>query len=661
MEADFSGYATKAGLKCSDGRTIMPDAFKANDGQKVPLVWQHGHNEPSNILGHAVLENRDDGVYAYAYFNESPAAQDAKTLVRHGDITAMSIYANKLVEKSRQVFHGVIREVSLVLSGANPGALIDNVSIRHSDGEIDVLDDEAIIHTGETLQTSEEPVINTEPKGNRMVPEPNAEESLEHAAGEKTIKDIFESLSEEQKNVVYYMIGSALEAQGVKHGAVDEDGNLIHNQEGYDMTYNIFENGSGAEERHFLSHSDVEGILSSAVKGGSLKDAVEDYALQHGIENIDIMFPDAKSITDRPEFIKRETSWVAGVLNGTRHTPFSRIKSLTADLTYDDARAKGYIKGNFKKEEFFAVSKRSTGPTTIYKKQKLDRDDMIDLTDFDVVAWLKAEMRMMLDEELARAVLIGDGRSVEDEDKIRDPQGATDGLGIRSILHDHELYVTTVNVNIDDTNSDMSEVIDSVLTARRYYKGSGQPTLYTTEPVLTQMLLLRDKMGRRLYRTPSDLASEMRVASIVPVEVLEGEQDLVGIIVNLSDYVIGADKGGDISMFDDFDIDYNQYKYLIETRLSGALVKAKSAMVIKRVAASDTLAEPVRPAFNSATNTITIPTVDGVTYTVDGTVTAAGAKKITKDAVVDAVPADGRYFATDANDSWTFKFVAPTP
>ena len=669
MEADFSGYATKAGLKCSDGRTIMPDAFKINDGQKVPLVWQHGHNDPSNVLGHAVLENREDGVYAYAYFNTTEAANNAKTLVRHGDITAMSIYANQLVERSKQVFHGVIREVSLVLSGANPGALIDNVSIRHTDGEIDVLDDEAVIYTGETLQHTEQPVDRAEEKKTFQEPvsdqtkeaemEPE-QETLEHTADGNTVKQIFDTFTEEQKNVVYYMIGSALENQGAKHSGLDEDGNLTHTKEGYgDMSYNIFEqNGTAATDRHTLSHEDVQGIVSDAMQTGSLKKSVENFALQHGIENIDIMFPDAKAIADRPEFIKRETEWVGGVLSGTRHTPFSRIKSLTADLTYDDARAKGYIKGHFKKEEFFGVAKRTTGPTTIYKKQKLDRDDMIDLTDFDVVAWLKAEMRMMLDEELARAILIGDGRSADNEDKIKDPYGAADGMGIRSILHDNELFVTTVNVNVDDEGSNMSEVIDSVITARRFYKGSGQPTFYTTEPIITQMLLLRDKMGRRLYRTLDDLASEMRVASIVPVEVMETESDLVGIIVNLSDYVIGADRGGDVSMFDDFDIDYNQYKYLIETRLSGALVRAKSAMVIKKVTATDVLVTPVAPTFNASTNTITIPTTDGVTYQIAGQ-TVTGSQVITKDTTVDAVPTSGHYFSTSANDSWTYKYAAP--
>lgn len=679
MEADFSGYATKTGLRCSDGRTIMPDAFKDCDGQKVPLVWQHGHNDVSNILGHAVLENRDDGVYAYAYFNDTAKARDAREQVKHGDITSLSIYANRLVEKSKQVFHGMIREVSLVISGANPGALIENISIRHSDGDIDVLDDEVVIYTDDVIEHTEKPVDRAEE--HRTLDNPVSEtveanesqednvddeentDTVTHADG-KTVNEIFKSLSEEQKNVVYYMVGTALKQAGIEHGGVDSDGNLIHNQKGNgDMSFNIFEqnNDGGATDRHVLSHDDVKGIVSSAVKSGSLKDAIEDYALQHGIENIDIMFPDAKAVMDRPEFIKRDTEWVSDILSGARHSPFSRIKSLTADLTYEEARAKGYIKGRFKKEEFFGVSKRTTGPTTIYKKQKLDRDDIVDITDFDIVAWLKAEMRMMLNEELARAILVGDGRQLDDEDKIKDPHGANDGLGIRSILNDHELYVTTVNVNLDDADSDMSEVIDSVLTARRFYKGSGQPTFYTSEATLTAMLLLRDKMGRRLYRTAADLAAEMRVAAIVPVEVMETVDDLVGIIVNMSDYVIGADKGGEISMFDDFDIDFNQYKYLIETRLSGALTKAKSAMVIRKVEGTDTLAVPVRPAFNSATNTITIPTTDGVTYQIDGATVTAGANVITQDTTVDAVPNAGRYFATSANDSWTYRYTEPTP
>ena len=577
--ADFSGYATKANLRCSDGRTIMPNAFQQSDGRKVPLVWQHGHNDPKNVLGHAILENREDGVYAYAYFNDTEAAKSAKTLVRHGDITAMSIYANQLIEKSKNVVHGVIREVSLVLSGANPGALIDNVSLTHSDGEIEVLNDEAVIYTGLHLQHEEE--IKMEP-----------EQYIEHAE-EETLQDVYDSLTEDQKNLVHFMIGTALE-NAEKEGEMaqfDTDEYVLEHMEGYDMPRNVFEGGLEYNQP-ILSHSDVKEIVASAVRGGSLKEAVEEYALQHGIENIDVLFPDAKAITDTPEWNKRRTEWVAGVLSGTKHTPFTRIKSVVADITLDEARAKGYIKGNMKKEEFFSVASRVTTPTTIYKKQKLDRDDIVDITDFDVVAWLKAEMRLMLEEELARAILIGDGRDVSDEDKIKDPAGAAEGSGIRSILNEHELYAHTVNVDLSDANSSPSEIVDAILMNRRFYRGTGTPTFYTSESILAQLLLLKDTLGRRLYRTVEELAQELRVAGIVTVEVFEDVPELIGILVNLQDYNIGADKGGDVSMFDDFDIDYNQYKYLIETRVSGALTKIKSAMVIKNAPAEAPEEEP---------------------------------------------------------------------
>jgi len=643
MDADFSGYATKAGLKCSDGRTIMPEAFKHMDGNTVPLVWQHGHGEPANVLGHAKLEAREDGVYAYGFFNDTPAAQNARALVKHGDITALSIYANKLVERSKQVFHGVIREVSLVLSGANPGALIDNVAIAHSDGSTDILDDEAVIYTGLELEHSD-------------LEEEQDEDLEEELAHEKTVKDIYDSLSDEQKDVVHYMIGAALEAakaDSAKHS--DDEGGLSH-QEGTEEM-NVFEQGGSAETKHSLSHEDVKGIVADAMKIGSLKEAVENYALQHGIENIDVLFPDAKSVTDTPEWIKRRTEWVSGVLNGVRSTPFSRIKTRTADLTFDEARAKGYIKGNLKKEEFFGVSQRVTTPTTIYKKQKLDRDDIIDITDFDVVAWLKGEMRLMLEEELARAILIGDGRDVADEDKIKDPAGATEGSGVRAILNDHELYVTTVNVNLDDTDSTYEEVVESVARARRFYKGSGTPTFYTTEATKTEMLLTKDNFGRRLYTSEAELASALRVAAVVPVEVMEDVPDLLGIIVNLKDYNVGADKGGDISMFDDFDIDYNQYKYLIETRVSGALTKVKSALVVKKVDGALVLVVPTAPSYDEGTYTITIPTDADVEYSVDGTPVADASTHVVSagtTVVVTAAPAAGNYFATNAEDQWSF-------
>ena len=645
MEADFSGYATKAGLKCSDGRTIMPDAFKHQDQMTVPLVWQHGHNEPTNILGHALLESRKDGVYAYGFFNETPQGQSAKALVEHGDITFMSIYANQLIEKAKQVFHGAIREVSLVLAGANPGAKIDYVAIRHADGDVETLEDEAIIHTGLALSHSDE--------------DEDEDDDLAHE-DEKTIQDVYDSFSEEQKNVVHFLIGAALEGDdSAEHSDNNEEGDLTHKEGSDDMTRNVFEqNGGSTQGGHTLSHADVQGIVQDAIKGGSLKEAVEAYALKHGIENIEVLFPDAKNINDRPEFDKRRTEWVDGVISGTRHSPFSRIKTTSADLTHDEARAKGYIKGNLKKEEFFSVVKRTTGPTTVYKKQKLDRDDIIDITDFDVVAWMKAEMQMMLREELARAILIGDGRDVADEDKIKDPVGASDGLGIRSILHDHELYVATVNVNVDDANSSWLEVVDAIIGARRLYKGTGNPTFYTTEAVLTGMLLTRDAMNRRLWKNVAELADELRVSSIVPVEVMEDEADLVGILVNLADYNIGADKGGEVNLFDDFDIDYNQYKYLIETRVSGALTKIRSAIVVKKTAAANVLAAPVEPDFDPATNTVTIPTTNGVDYQIGGVTQAAGPQVIADDTVVTAVPKAGFYFANNVEDEWLFEFQA---
>jgi hypothetical protein len=651
MEADFSGYATKAGLKCSDGRTIMPEAFKHMDGKTVPLVWQHGHTEATNVLGHAKLEAREDGVYAYGFFNETEAGKHAKSMVQHGDVVSLSIYANQLIEKSKQVFHGIIRELSLVLSGANPGALIDNVRLAHSDGDVETLDDEALIFTGLALE-----------HGETSSDDENNDEDLEHAE-EPTVQEIYDSLSEEQRNVVHFMISKALEAATAEHSDQNdksdksEEGDLTHQEGTDDMSRNVFEKQGKTEgEAHVLTHDAIKGIVASAEKSGSLKAAVEEYALAHGIENIDILFPDAKTIDNTPEWIKRRTEWVADVLGGTRKTPFSRIKTRNADITHEEARAKGYIKGNLKKEEFFGVSQRTTGPTTVYKKQKLDRDDIIDITDFDVVAWLKGEMRLMLEEEIARAVLIGDGRDVADDDKIKDPAGAAEGTGIRSILNDHELYVTRVDVNIDDANSDYNEVVEALMRARRFYKGSGAPKFYTTNQVMVEMLLSKDNFGRRRWNTKQELAAALMVSDVVEVEVMEGADDnLLGIIVNLQDYAIGADRGGDISMFDDFDIDYNQYKYLIETRVSGALTKVKSAIVVSRTAGTNVLIAPAAPTFDG-TN-VTIPTDANVAYAVDGTPTADGTVVPVADGdtvVVTATPATGYYFATNEEDQWSF-------
>jgi len=647
---DFSGYATKAGLECSDGRTIMQDAFKHQDQVQVPLVWQHTHNEPSNVLGHAILENREDGVYTYGYFNDTDQAKHAKTLVIHKDITSLSIYANQLTEKGKKVLHGFIREVSLVLSGANPGALIDNITLAHADGDMVTLEDEAIIYTGLELNHGDQ--------------KPSETKEVEHAEDDPTIQEVYDSMSDEQKEVVHYMVGTALaeKVTEMKQASGKSESDLTHDskeEEGRRMTRNVFEEQEreGKKEEHTLSHDAIKGIVADAEKMGSLKEAVEAYALQHGIDNIEVLFPDARTLTSTPEFDSRRVEWVSGVINGTRHSPFSRIKSIIADITFDEARALGYIKGTLKKEEYFGVSTRSTTPSTIYKKQKLDRDDIIDITDFDVVAWLKAEMRLMLDEELARAILIGDGRAVDHDDKIKDPAGATEGAGIRSILNDHDLYAATVTVD-DSATPDV--VVDAFVGAMGYYKGSGSPTFYTTLPVLSSLLVHRDGDGHRLWRTTAELAAEMGVSNIVTVEVMEGEQDLLGIVVNLKDYTVGADKGGDVNFFDDFDIDYNQYKYLLETRVSGGLTKIRSALVIRRAGAGGTLATPTEPAFVAATGVITIPTVTGVVYKngdTDATIAAGAMAALDPGEAlrVYSVPDTGYYFASNQEDEWTFE------
>ena len=677
---DFSGYATKAGLKCSDGRTITPDAFKHQDQATVPLVWQHGHNEPSNVLGYANLEHREDGIYCYGFFNDTEQAQNAKTLVQHGDIKSLSIYANNLTEKAKQVLHGFIRELSLVLSGANPGALIDNVTLAHADGEMVTLDDEAIIYTGLELQHADpNPPATTDSTATTAATDPATEGP--------TVQEVYDAMTPLQQDVVHYMVGAALELQTTGGAAAQSSiepntestannvesnievtkeatSNLAHDdnneEEGRRMSRNVFEEQSGGkkEEEHTLTHDAIKGIVDDAKRTGSLKEAVEAYALKHGIDNIETLFPDARAITETPDFDSRRVEWVSNVINGTKHSPFSRIKSLVADVTYDEARARGYVKGNFKEEEWFAVSKRTTTPSTVYKKQKLDRDDIIDITDFDIVMWLKGEMRLMLDEEIARAILIGDGRNVADGDKIKDPVGAADGAGVRSILHDHDLYTAVINV---DDSAPPPDVVDAVISSMQYYKGSGSPTLYTTLPVLTSLLLARDSLGHRLWKTPAELASEMGVSDVVTVEAMEGEVGLIGIIVNLKDYTVGADKGGEVNFFDDFDIDYNQYKYLYETRISGALTKIRSAMAIMRAPATYTLVAPEAPDFDGTK--VTVKTTPGVTYKNKDTgstlTTAAPVALASGDSItVQAEPANGKYFANNQDDEWTFKNTA---
>lgn len=576
MEYDFSGWATRNNIRCSDGRTILKDAFKHNDGQMVPLVWNHDHNDPLNVLGHALLENRDEGVYAYCTFNDTDAGRNAKALVEHGDVTALSIYANQLKQQGPNVLHGAIREVSLVLAGANPGAFIDSI-IRHGEES----DEEAIIYTGENLvlEHSQHTIVNDKNldaiKDNFTPPSGDKKDEKDEK-DEKTVQDVFDTLNEEQKTVVYALIGQALDGSNQ---------NENNEKEGNDnMKHNVFDQDQ-KEKENVLSHADMENIISEGKRYGSLKDSFLAHTAQYGIDQIDFLFPDAKNVTNQPDFIKRDDSYVQKVLRGVHHTPFSRIKSTHANITAEEARAKGYIKGHLKKEEVFTLLKRTTTPTTIYKKQKMDRDDIVDITDFDVVAYIKAEMRMMLDEEIARAILVGDGRSTASDDKINEQN-------IRPIAKDDDLYTikATVTAAAKATEDEIAKAfIRTVIKSRKEYKGSGSPTLFTTEDVLTNCLLLEDNNGRIIYDSVDKLATTLRVKEIVPVEVMEGVTrkadtktlSLMAILVNLNDYYVGADKGGAINMFDDFDIDYNQEKYLIETRISGALVKPYSAIAFE--------------------------------------------------------------------------------
>jgi hypothetical protein len=657
VDHDFGGYVTKAGLKCTDGRTITAEAFKHMDKMQVPLVWQHMHDTPDNVLGHVMLESRPDGVYGYGFFNDTESAKCSKALVLHKDVKSLSIYANQLVEKKKQVLHGDICETSLVLKGANPGAQIDYVRVEHGDGAgYSELDDEAIITMDLGLE-------------------------LEHAATAETYQDVFDSLTPKQKSLVEFMLAEALgsakqsDDDGEAVGAKDkddqsddkptdnkddtgsEDTDLEHNDKDGTMTRNVFEKdndtgGSGDAARTLatLTHAQMGTILEDAAKMGTLKGSFIAHAEDYGITNIEVLFPDAQAIDSKPEWITRRMEWVEGVLNGTRKLPFSRIKSLSADLTYETARAKGYIKATLKKEQFFTLATRETTPKTIYKKQKLDRDDIVDITDFDVVAWMWVEMRFMLREEIARAVLVSDGREVDDPDKI-------DESHIRPIAFDDPFYTDVVTVA---ANVGGEDIVEAVLRARYNYKGTG-PTAYMTNAVMTDMLLAKDNIGRRLYRTKADLAAELQVDTIVEVPVMEdAERDgaqILMIIVNLSDYAIGSTRGGEITTFDDFDIDYNQYKYLIEGRMSGALTKHKTAQVILRGAG--TLATPTVPTFNTTTGVLTIPTVTGVTYKNQLTMATLSAGAQTAIAAgasisVVATPNTGYYFPHNFDADWTF-------
>ena len=560
---DFAGWATRNDLRCSDGRVIRRDAFKDNDGQTVPLVWNHRHDDPNNVLGHARLENRNEGVYAYCTFNSTESGKAAKLLVEHGDVKSLSIYANKLQQDRGNVLHGMIREVSLVLAGANPGAYIESV-IRHGEE----VEDEAILWTGEDIYLSHA----DEEKEEKPMSKP--EDEKEESGGEETVGDVFNTLNEKQKTVVYALIGQALQN---KRGADDED----DDEDDEDMKHNVFSDEEEREEE-YLSHAEMEAIVTDAKRIGSMKEAF----LQHGINQIDYLFPEAKNVgPNEPIFVQRDMTWVNAVMQGVKHTPFSRIKSMFADITGDEARAKGYIKGNYKEEEVFALLKRTTEPKTIYKKQKFDRDDVIDITDIDVIAWVKKEMRMMLDEEIARAILIGDGRSAISPEKIDEDK-------VRPIWKDEDFFTVKypVVVAADATGAAKAKAfIRASIKSRKQYKGTGNPVMFTTEDMLTECLLLEDLNQRIIYDTEEKLKTALRVSKIVTVPVMEDlsrtfggkTYELAGIYVNLSDYNVGADKGGEINMFDDFDIDYNQQKYLIETRISGALIKPFSAVALE--------------------------------------------------------------------------------
>lgn len=596
MKYDFSGYATRNNIKCSDGRVIMRDAFKDNDHKKVPLVWQHDHMSPDNVLGHAMLENREDGVYAYGCFNDTPSGLNAKELVKNGDVRALSIYANKLKQDGANVIHGAIREVSLVLAGANPGAYIDTVMV-HSDGDEETEDAEicfnlnsnpVIYHSDKTDDgdDSNDKMDDSIAHANKADEKGKDMANNNTGSDGKTVQDVIDSMTDEQKNVLYTLVGMAAD------GSLDESG--------ADMKHNAFE-----DEDETLAHSiDFDEILRDAKRCGSLRDSVMQHGLEdvsyadylehgkatYGIDQIDTLFPDFKSLNTPPAFVSRNMDWVKVVMNSVSHTPFSRIKSVFANITADEARARGYTKGKKKLEEVFTLLKRTTTPQTIYKKQKFDRDDVIDITEFDVVAWVKGEMRMMLDEEIARAILVGDGRSDSSDDRIFP-------TNIRPVWQDDTFYTIRAQVDTKGMTTEEAKteaVIKAIIRARKNYKGSGNPVFYTTEDTLTDMLLLENQIGDVKYKTKQELANRLRVSDIVTVEVMEGltrkgdaadsstkDLHLVGLIVNLKDYNVGADKGGAVSMFDDFDIDYNQQKYLIETRCSGALIKPYSAISVE--------------------------------------------------------------------------------
>ena len=574
---DFAGWATRNNIVCSDGRIIMPDAFKDCDGAKVPVVWNHQHDDVQNVLGHAILENRDEGVYAYGYFNNTPSGKAARIAVDNDDISALSIYANKLKQNGPNVLHGAIREVSLVLAGANPGAYIESV-IRHGEE----FEDEAFISFVDNELQIEHAEKEKEEK-------PMAKDADEHdgqdengTGSEKTIGDVFNSMNEEQKTVVYALVGQALKSKGGEAAADDED-DENEEEDNKKMKHNAFSDSYEEDDNtKTLTHAEMEAIAADAQRLGSMKEAF----LQHGINQIDMLFPEAKNVgPNEPIFVQRDMTWVSSVMGAVKHSGFSRIKSMFANITGEEARARGYIKGDRKEEEVFSLLSRITTPQTVYKLQEFDRDDIIDITDLDVIAWVKKEMRMMLDEELARAFLVGDGRSAISKVKIKQDN-------IRAIYLDDDFYSVKypIIVSANATREAKAEAfIDECVRSRKLYKGSGNPVMYTTEDLVTDCLLLKDLNKHRLYKTLEELATALRVSKIVTVPVMEGltrnvngrTMELAAIYVNLSDYNVGADKGGSVNLFDDFDIHFNKYEYLIETRCSGALVKPFSAVVLE--------------------------------------------------------------------------------
>ena len=581
-EYDFGGYATRYNVKCSDGRTILPEAFKDADGQKVPIVYHHIHDDIENILGHAILENRADGMYAYCTLNNSEKGQAAKEVVKHGDVMSLSIYANKLKERAGSVLHGVIREVSLVLSGANPGATIDTVAFGHGD---DFIPSETDVIISSGISPDVEPVVEhacapaaKDEKKKLEHEDPATKEKDTGMAQEKTVQDVFDSMTDEQKAVVDVLVGAAIE--GIQNGELDvEDGEMQQSGFGGSMSYNVFENQG--EEYGELQHADVDLIFDEMRRGSSLKEAM----LAHSITNVEVLFPEARVATPTPETITRQMEWVSEVLGSVRKSPFSRVKTTAINITADEARAKGYIKGREKAEEVIVALKRVTTPQTIYKKQAMDRDDVVDIVDFDVIAYINAEMRVMLNEEVARAVLVGDGRSSSSEDKINP-------LNIRPIWGDDALYVTNTVIEVAPAETDedkAKKLIDEIIKQRKNYKGSGRPVAYLGTDVLTLCRLIKDSQGYRRYKTDQELADDLRVAKIVEVELFDGlsrtdaskTYDLGAVLVNLMDYTLGADKGGEVTNFEDFDIDFNKHKYLIETRVSGALTKPKSALTFE--------------------------------------------------------------------------------